>query len=81
MIYLKKRLINKMYFVNVSSFTALDSKKATVLAYNRPGYGESNKPQTPRDAQNVTAELREILAGVGHYGWVFAWRAVFPIFC
>jgi len=41
------------------------SKKATVFAYNRPGYGESDKPQTPRDAQNVTAELREILAGVG----------------
>ncbi|HRF57130.1 MAG TPA: alpha/beta fold hydrolase [Campylobacterales bacterium] len=41
------------------------SKKATVFAYNRPGYGESHKPQTLRDAQNVTAELREILAGVG----------------
>lgn len=37
------------------------SKKQTVFAYNRPGYGHSEKAQTPRDARTIVTELRQTL--------------------
>lgn len=36
-------------------------KEATVFAYNRPGYGKSDKPSTPRDGKTVVEELRQLL--------------------
>ena len=41
------------------------SKKATVFAYNRPGYGASDDAGTPRDAEHIAAELRVLLAAKG----------------
>jgi pimeloyl-ACP methyl ester carboxylesterase len=41
------------------------SKKATVFAYNRPGYGTSDEVDTDRDAEHITAELRALLAAKG----------------
>lgn len=38
------------------------SKTTTVLAYNRPGYGDSAPAATPRDGEHIAAELRELLA-------------------
>lgn len=34
---------------------------ATILAYNRPGYGRSSPADTPRDGQHVVQDLRELL--------------------
>lgn len=41
------------------------SKKATVFAYNRPSYGNSDATTTPRDSEHITAELRALLAAKG----------------
>lgn len=41
------------------------SKKATVFAYNRPGYGASDGVDTDRDAQHIVDELRTTLAEKG----------------
>lgn len=41
------------------------SKSATVFAYNRPGYGGSDYPYTPRDGEHITAELKKLLAAKG----------------
>lgn len=41
------------------------SKKATVFAYNRPGYGASDEANTDRDAEHIVDELRAILAEKG----------------
>lgn len=41
------------------------AKQATVLAYNRPGYGRSTPPNTPRDGEHVVQELREFLQARG----------------
>ncbi|HEX5359564.1 MAG TPA: alpha/beta hydrolase [Fluviicoccus sp.] len=35
--------------------------ETTVFAYNRPGYGHSSLPVTPRDGQHVAEELRVLL--------------------
>ncbi|MGW8391488.1 alpha/beta fold hydrolase [Pseudoduganella sp. HUAS MS19] len=40
-------------------------KEATVFAYNRPGYGKSDKPTTPRDGKTVVEELRQLLRQQG----------------
>lgn len=41
------------------------SKKATVFAYNRPGYGDSDAAGTDRDAEYIASELRALLAAKG----------------
>lgn len=41
------------------------SKKATVFAYNRPGYGKSDEVATDRDAEHIVEELRAMLAQKG----------------
>lgn len=41
------------------------AKEATVFAYNRPGYGKSDKPSTPRDGKTVVEELRQLLRQQG----------------
>lgn len=41
------------------------SKKATVFAYNRHGYGDSDVADTDRDAEHITSELRALLAAKG----------------
>jgi pimeloyl-ACP methyl ester carboxylesterase len=41
------------------------AKEATVFAYNRPGYGKSDKPATPRDGKTVVEELRQLLRQQG----------------
>jgi len=41
------------------------SKESTVFAYNRPGYGKSDKPSTPRDGKTVVEELRQLLRRQG----------------
>lgn len=41
------------------------AKEATVFAYNRPGYGKSDKPSTPRDGKTVVEELRQLLREQG----------------
>lgn len=41
------------------------AKDATVFAYNRPGYGKSDKPSTPRDGKTVVEELRRLLRQQG----------------
>ncbi|WP_218011498.1 alpha/beta fold hydrolase [Azohydromonas lata] len=38
------------------------SKYTTVLAYNRPGYGDSAMADTPRDGEHIASELRDLLA-------------------
>lgn len=38
---------------------------ATVLAYNRPGYGRSTRTNSPRDGEHVVQELREFLQARG----------------
>jgi len=43
----------------------LVAKEATVFAYNRPGYGKSDKPSTPRDGKTVVEELRQLLKQQG----------------
>lgn len=41
------------------------AKEATVFAYNRPGYGKSDKPSTPRDGKTMVEELRQLLRQQG----------------
>jgi pimeloyl-ACP methyl ester carboxylesterase len=41
------------------------AKEASVFAYNRPGYGKSGKPSTPRDGKTVVEELRQLLRQQG----------------
>lgn len=41
------------------------AKEANVFAYNRPGYGKSDKPTTPRDGKTVVEELRQLLRQQG----------------
>lgn len=41
------------------------AKEANVFAYNRPGYGKSDKPATPRDGKTVVEELRKLLQQQG----------------
>jgi pimeloyl-ACP methyl ester carboxylesterase len=41
------------------------SREATVFAYNRPGYGNSDVAMTPRDGQTVVEELRQVLRQKG----------------
>jgi pimeloyl-ACP methyl ester carboxylesterase len=36
-------------------------KTATLFAYNRPGYGESEPAETPRDGEHIVEELRALL--------------------
>jgi pimeloyl-ACP methyl ester carboxylesterase len=43
----------------------LVAKDATVFAYNRPGYGKSDKPVTPRDGKTMVEELRLLLKQQG----------------
>ena len=41
------------------------SRDATVFAYNRPGYGNSDAVATPRDGRTVIEELRQVLRQKG----------------
>lgn len=41
------------------------AKSHTAFAYNRPGYGDSDSVQTPRDAQTIVGELRMTLQSLG----------------
>jgi pimeloyl-ACP methyl ester carboxylesterase len=41
------------------------SRDATVFAYNRPGYGNSEVAMTPRDGRTVVEELRRVLRHKG----------------
>lgn len=41
------------------------AKEANIFAYNRPGYGMSDKPSTPRDGKTVVEELRQVLRQQG----------------
>lgn len=41
------------------------SRDATVFAYNRPGYGNSEAAATPRDGRTVVEELRQLLRQKG----------------
>jgi pimeloyl-ACP methyl ester carboxylesterase len=41
------------------------SREATVFAYNRPGYGNSDVAATPRDGRTVVEELRQLLQQKG----------------
>jgi pimeloyl-ACP methyl ester carboxylesterase len=41
------------------------SRDATVFAYNRPGYGNSEAALTPRDGRTVVEELRQLLRQKG----------------
>ena len=41
------------------------SRDATVFAYNRPGYGNSDDAATPRDGRTVVEELRQLLRHKG----------------
>lgn len=41
------------------------SKSATVFAYNRPEYGNSDAVTTSRDSEHITSELKELLAAKG----------------
>jgi pimeloyl-ACP methyl ester carboxylesterase len=41
------------------------SRDATVFAYNRPGYGNSEAAATPRDGRTVVEELRQVLRQKG----------------
>jgi pimeloyl-ACP methyl ester carboxylesterase len=41
------------------------SRDATVFAYNRPGYGNSEAASTPRDGRTVVEELRQVLRQKG----------------
>jgi pimeloyl-ACP methyl ester carboxylesterase len=41
------------------------SRDATVFAYNRPGYGNSEAATTPRDGRTVVEELRQVLRHKG----------------
>ena len=45
-------------------FTAV-AQDTTVFAYDRPGYGGSESPSTPRDGAHVVDELRAVLAANG----------------
>ncbi len=41
------------------------TKDATTFAYNRPGYGSSERGAAPRDGLHITGELRSLLRSVG----------------
>lgn len=41
------------------------SRDATVFAYNRPGYGNSDAASTPRDGRTIVEELRQVLRHKG----------------
>jgi pimeloyl-ACP methyl ester carboxylesterase len=41
------------------------SRSSSAFAYNRPGYGRSDKAATPRDGQHVVDELRGLLKAKG----------------
>lgn len=41
------------------------SKETTVFAYNRPGYGGSDRPTTPRGGDQIVEELRTLLQSRG----------------
>jgi pimeloyl-ACP methyl ester carboxylesterase len=41
------------------------SGNCSAFAYNRPGYGKSDKTETPRDGQHVVDELRGLLKSKG----------------
>ncbi len=41
------------------------SKVASVFVYNRPGYGDSDYPHTPRDGGHIADQLRVLLAEKG----------------
>ena len=41
------------------------SKDTTAFAYNRPGYGDSEEADTPRDGSHVVDELRSLLGSKG----------------
>lgn len=41
------------------------SRDATVFAYNRPGYGNSDVATTPRDGRTIVEELRQVLRHKG----------------
>ncbi|AXA92720.1 alpha/beta fold hydrolase [Massilia sp. YMA4] len=44
---------------------AAASRDATVFAYNRPGYGNSDIATTPRDGRTIVEELRQLLRHQG----------------
>jgi len=44
---------------------ALLARDATVFAYNRPGYGNSDVAATPRDGRTIVEELRSVLRHKG----------------
>lgn len=39
------------------------ARDSTAFAYNRPGYGDSDRVDTPRDGMHVVEELRSLLRG------------------
>jgi pimeloyl-ACP methyl ester carboxylesterase len=41
------------------------ARDATVFAYHRPGYGNSDAPTTPRDGRTIVEELRQVLRHKG----------------
>lgn len=41
------------------------AKDTTAFAYNRPGYGNSEPPSSPRDGEHIVDELRSSLRGKG----------------
>jgi hypothetical protein len=41
------------------------SKDATLFAYNRPGYANSDAADTPRDGATIVKELRQVLQRKG----------------
>lgn len=41
------------------------AKDTSVFAYNRPGYGNSEAPTTPRDGEHIVNELRMLLGSLG----------------
>jgi pimeloyl-ACP methyl ester carboxylesterase len=48
-----------------SKVLAAASRDATVFAYNRPGYGNSDAATTPRDGRTIVEELRQVLRQQG----------------
>ena len=48
-----------------SKVTPAISKDATIFAYNRAGYGDSDVVDTPRDGEHIVVELRKLLAAKG----------------
>lgn len=47
------------------SVPELLARDATVFAYNRPGYGDSDAAATPRDGRTIVEELRAVLRHKG----------------